>query len=112
MPAGPIAGSTRPFRHDGVLMSRRRRMCGSLPKFGVIPRECPVEGRHLMIICPYPICNASWKSGLGRPVDLVRRRSLLREEGRGEVPKMSGPAVRCPVQVQVAFGAARCERIA
>ena len=87
-------------------------MCGSLPKFRVIPRECPVEARQLMIICPYPFCNASCKCGLGRPVDLVRRRSLLEGEGRGEVPMMSGSAVRYPVQVQVAPEAARCERSA
>ena len=87
-------------------------ICGSLPKFRVIPRECPVEAHQLMIICPYPFCNASCKSGLGRPVDLVRRRSLLEGEGRGEVPMMSGSAVRCPVQVQVAPEAARCERSA
>lgn len=60
-----------------------RRMCGSLPNFTVIPAECPVAGSQLMIICPYPFCNASWKSGLGRPVILKQRRSLLRE-GRGE----------------------------
>ena len=87
-------------------------MCGSLPKFRVIPRECPVEACQLMIICPYPFCNASCKSGLGRPVDLVRRRSLLEGEGRGEVPMMSGSAVRYPAQVQVAPEAARCERSA
>ena len=87
-------------------------ICGSLPKFRLIPRECPVEARQLMIICPYPFCNASCKSGLGRPVDLVRRRSLLEGEGRGEVPMMSGSAVRYPVQVQVAPEAARCERSA
>jgi hypothetical protein len=61
------------------------RCCGGrtdlLPKFRLIPGECPVEDSRLMIICPYPFCDASWKSGLGRPVDLVRRRSLLRGEG-------------------------------
>jgi hypothetical protein len=31
------------------------------PKLRVIPGECRVEGRRLMIICPYPICSASWK---------------------------------------------------
>jgi len=54
-----------------------QEMCSSLTKFRVIPGECPVERRQLVIICPYPFCNASWKSGLGYPVDLVRRRSLL-----------------------------------
>lgn len=37
-------------------------------KFRVIPGECPVGGSQLMIICPYPFCDASWKRGLGRPV--------------------------------------------
>ena len=32
------------------------------PKLRVIPGECRVEGRRLMIICPYPFCSANWKS--------------------------------------------------
>lgn len=60
-----------------------QRKCGSLPNFTVIPAECPVGGSQLMIICPYPFCNAGWKSGLGRPVVLAQRSSLLRE-GRGK----------------------------
>jgi len=53
-------------------------MCGSLPKFTAIPAECPVQGRQLMIICPYPFCNAGWKSGLGGPVVFAQQRSLLK----------------------------------
>jgi len=111
---GPATAGTPgpPASQEGSEGGVVQEMCGSLPKFRVIPGECPVEGRQLMIICPYPFCNASWKSGLGRPVDLVRRRSLLEGEGRGEVTMVSGPAGRYPVQVQVAFEAARCERSA
>jgi hypothetical protein len=61
-------------------LARLRRDGEGPPKLRVITGECRVEGRRLMIICPYPFCNASWKS--------------------------------CPVLVQVAFGAARCERSA
>jgi hypothetical protein len=61
-------------------LARLRRDGEGPPKLRVFPGECRVEGRRLMIICPYPFCNASWKS--------------------------------CPVLVQVAFGAARCERSA
>jgi hypothetical protein len=53
-------GSTRP--------TKLRRMDSTLAKFRVIPGECPLGGSQLMIICPYPFCDASWKRGLGRPV--------------------------------------------
>ena len=49
-------------------MAKLQRMDSTLAKFRVIPGECPVGGSQLMIICPYPFCNASWKRGLGRPV--------------------------------------------
>ena len=35
-----------------------RRDCGSSPRFGVIPAECSVGEHHLVIICPYPFCDA------------------------------------------------------
>ena len=53
-------GSTR--------MTKFKSMDSTLAKFRVIPGECPVGGSQLMIICPYPFCDASWKRGLGRPV--------------------------------------------
>ena len=89
-----------------------RRMCGSLAKFTVIPAECPVGGSQLMIICPYPICNASWKSGLGRSCR-PHAAALVAERRERGVPMTCGLTVRHRVQVQVAaLEAARCVRSA
>ena len=56
-------GFAKLYTDDEVLEDGR-----DLAKFRVIPGECPVGGSQLMIICPYPFCDASWKRGLGRPV--------------------------------------------
>jgi hypothetical protein len=54
LPAGKPRGATggRPP------VGKERRERGSLPRFAVIPTECSVGGRRLMIICPYPFCDA------------------------------------------------------
>jgi hypothetical protein len=54
LPIGKPQGATE--GHPPV--GKERRECGSLPRFAVIPTECSVGGRRLMIICPYPFCDA------------------------------------------------------
>jgi hypothetical protein len=89
------------------------RMCVSLPKFRVITRKWPVRQWQLMIICPYPFCDASWKSRPGRSVVLEQRRSRgVVVRGRRGVPMMSGSSVRCPLRVNATYEAARCMRSA
>jgi hypothetical protein len=113
-PRPPSARSLEPYESSGVV--KLWQVYGCLPKFGVIPGECPVEDSQLMIICPYPFCNASceeWPWPPCRP----RAAAIVAEGGGrgGEVPMMSGLAVlavRCPVQVQMTLEAARCERSA
>jgi len=92
-------------------MTKLSRKGWALTKFRVIPGECPVAGSQLMIICPYPFCDASWKRGLGRLVGPCSA-AIVAEGRESEVPMMSGSVVRCPVEVQVALDAARCERSA
>lgn len=54
LPAGGPRGAT-----GGRLpVGKERRERGSLPRFAVIPTECSVGRRQLMIICPYPFCDA------------------------------------------------------
>jgi hypothetical protein len=86
-------------------------MESSLAKFRVIPRECPVEGSQLMIICPYPFCVTLAGEGASAALS-ARAAAMVAERREREVPMMSGSAVRCPAQVQVALKAARCERSA
>ena len=91
-------------------MTKLQRMGPSLAKFRVIPGECPVAASQLMIICPYPFCDASWR---GASAALSARAAAIVAEGRErEVPIMSGSAVRCPAQIQVARKTARCKRSA
>jgi hypothetical protein len=103
--AGALRQSTERSAHCGG--------CVSLPKFRVITRECPVRQCQLMIICPYPFWDASWKSRLGRSVVLEQRRSReVVVRGRRGVPMLSGSSVRCPLRVRATWKAARCERSA
>jgi hypothetical protein len=89
------------------------RKSGTLPKFRAITRECPLRRCRLMIICPYPFCDASWKNGFGL---LSSSRSGTHARpwryGRRGVPMKSGSPVRCPIQVHTTLKAARCERSA
>ncbi len=63
-----LSGSYSPGFARLTRMTDLQKMGATLAKFRVIPGECPVGGSQLMIICPYPFCDASWKRGLGRPV--------------------------------------------
>ena len=66
--------------------ARLGRLSRALPKFRAITREWPLRQCRLMITCPYPICDASWKSGLGLLSSLrsgTHNVWPLREEGEG-----------------------------
>jgi hypothetical protein len=67
----PCGGARCPVFHEFARLYTDDEVLGvdsTLAKFRVIPGECPVGASQLMIICPYPFCDASWKRGLGRPV--------------------------------------------